>query len=327
MVRAALLVALLLAGCVHRARGPELGTSRPRSASQPTDVDIERAALPYHVLAARGGAQVERQDFLAALVQADAVCLGEEHPDPHHHWLQLELVRTLIEAARRDGRELALGLEMIQRPFQGVVDDHVRGTIDEDALLARTGWATRWGYDFALYAPIVRAVIAAGHPVLALNAPGELTRRVARGGLASLSSEERAALPQLVLDDAAHRAWFAAATEGHEGGHAEDFYTAQVIWDETMADTASRWLTGQPGQRRQVVILAGTGHCMAAAVPARLRRRGAARVISVRPVVDDGGGAVADALASPEGDYLVVLDARGQAVPASHGGGKPPGHP
>ena len=38
-----------------------------------------------------------------------------------------------------------------------------------------------------------------------------------------------------------------------------------------------------------------------------MKRRGVADVVSVRSVIDDGEGGVAEALAKPMNDYLVVL--------------------
>jgi hypothetical protein len=56
---------------------------------------------------------------------------------------------------------------------------------------------------------------------------------------------------------------------------------------------------------------------MDAAIPRRLERRGAPQVLSIQPVLDDGAGAVADLLAAPENDYLIVLDAGGAGHPES----------
>lgn len=268
---------------------------------------IEAAALPFRVLRARGGQEISRETLVEELAAARAVCVGESHKNPHHHWVQLFLLRELSARAAKGGRALALGMEMFQRPFQGVVDDFAAGRIDEAALLERTGWAERWGYDFGLYRPMVFLARDSGLPILALNAPKELTRKVARHGLDQLTPEEKASLPELDLENAEHRAFFEEATQGHampEGG-AENFYAAQVIWDETMAETAAAWARG--GEDRQVVILAGLGHCHRAAIPQRLARRGVSPAVSVIPVIDDGRGRVADLLAKPQSDYLVVM--------------------
>ena len=61
----------------------------------------------------------------------------------------------------------------------------------------------------------------------------------------------------------------------------EHFYAAQVVWDETMADNAARWVS-QHAPMRQLLILAGSAHCRQPAIPARIERRQPLRVASVR---------------------------------------------
>jgi uncharacterized iron-regulated protein len=343
MTRALALATCLLlahAGCGGSYPAAQ-GSAHPKGAQggkQPAHggLDIRKASMPYKVLRARGGQEVDEDAFLSDLDGARAVCLGESHSNPHDHWVQLMMVEKLAGRAR--GRAMALGMEMFQRPFQGVLDDYAAGRIDEAALLSRTGWDARWGFDFALYRPIVEVAVARGMALLALNMASELHQRVTREGVDALAAAERASVPELVLDDAEHRAWFAEAMRGaeqahgmghghaHEGedahggehgsehgsehghGHGgragKDYYLAQVLWDEAMADAAAGWLAG--GEGRQVVILAGKGHCHDSAMVRRIARRGAGRVVSVHTVMDEGDS-VAAALARPLTDYLIVL--------------------
>jgi uncharacterized iron-regulated protein len=303
MLRPALL-ALALVACGGAARSASSTPGgAPGGAGAGGGRGVEAAALPYKILDARGGHEVADADFFAALSGARAICVGESHKNPHHHWAQLHVIDQV-------GGRLgiwALGMEMFQKPVQGVLDDYRVGAIDEEAMLSRTGWEDRWGYDFALYRPMVKLARVRKMDLLALNAPQEVTKKVAKGGLEALTPAERAGVPELDLKNEAHRSYFKDAMEGHEmpNGDYEKFYTAQVIWDETMADTAWRWLAGSPD--RHVVILAGSGHCHDSAIPGRIRRRGADKVVSVHPVIDDGQGNVADLLAEPQNDYLFVM--------------------
>lgn len=295
---------------------------------------IEHAALPYAVLDGRTGRQLEEAAFWPRLARARAVCIGEEHPNPHHHWVQLHAVQKLV-ASRGKDEVLALGLEMVQRPFQGVLDDYAARRIDAEALKSRTGWEERWGYDFGLYGPTIDAAVAAGGKLLALNTARELTKKVSRQGLDALTPDERAQVPELKLDDVRHRAWFDALMNEMGGAHghghkrgggdkvdadgavdphigkdkpampsAERIYTVQVLWDETMADAGAKWLAANP--RGRLIILAGNGHCHDSAIVGRLKRRGMADVVSVRPVIDLEGN-VAEVLAKPMNDFVIVL--------------------
>ncbi len=330
LTRTAVLVVALF-GCAGKYGGGTTTTPKNRA---PTG-GIANAALPYQILDGRTGHQIEEAAFWSRLGHARAVCVGEEHPNPHHHWVQLKVVQEL---GKRKPAKLALGLEMIQRPFQGPLDDYGAKRIDAGALRSRVGWEERWGYDWDLYGPTIDAMVGFGGQLLALNAAKELTKKIVHQGLESLTPEEKAAVPELKLDDPNHRAWFDAlmndmggstahsskqmssgddkddkeeAENPHKSPHgdadmpsADRIYTVQVVWDETMADVSAKWLAANP--QGQIVILAGNGHCHDSAIVNRLKRRGVADVVSVRPVLDTEGE-VASVLAKPMNDYVVVL--------------------
>src|SRR5262249_4232926 len=93
---------LLGAACAHGAAGAGAHGGKR---------GIERAALPFRVLRAKGGQEVSLDAFLEELGGARAVCLGEEHPNPHDHWLQLHLLDLLSARARTRGVSIGLGME------------------------------------------------------------------------------------------------------------------------------------------------------------------------------------------------------------------------
>jgi uncharacterized iron-regulated protein len=325
------LFAMAALGCGGRYGGA------PALHPRPAKGGIEAAALPYQIVDARTGKSVDEPAFWARLAGARAVCIGEDHPNPHHHWLQLHIVRELIKRAPA-GTHLALAMEMFQRPFQGVLDDYAAKRIDDAQLRSRSGYDERWSYDYGFYGPTIDAAVAAGAQLVAANAARELTKKVSHHGLESLTPEDKAQLPELVLDDRVHRAWFDGVMEdmGGTSAHAQTrkddgtdhdeaskpapkhgddeasempsadrIYTVQVIWDETMADTSAKWLAANPGGH--LILLAGNGHCHDSAIIHRMKRRGVADAVSVHPVVDNGEGSVAEVLAKPINDFVVVL--------------------
>ncbi len=350
----AALVVSVLAACAGRYGG---AAQRPAGASSPGGPggtrgltgSLEAAALPYQIVDARTGKSVDAPAFWSRLATSRAVCIGEEHANPHHHWMQLHIVRELFRRLPK-GAQRALAMEMFQRPFQNVLDEYAARRIDAAQLRSRSGYAARWGYDYAFYGPTIDAAVVAGAQLLAANAAKELTKKVVRHGLASLTADEKAQLPELVLDDAQHRAWFDALMEDMGGAEAhtqqrpgdakapaqtsaaagaapasaaampsaDQIYVVQVIWDESMADAAARWLAAHP--EGHVVLLAGNGHCHDSAVIHRLQRRGVATALSIRGVVEDDEGSVGAALARPINDYLLVLQMpAGVARGSTHG--------
>lgn len=312
--------------------------ARPAVATAPTSPrGIEAAGLPYSIVDARTGRQVDVGEFWTRAASAQVVCLGEEHKNPHHHWAQLHALEELLK--QTSWTTPGLGMEMFQRPFQGVLDDYAAGRIDDDTLKSRSGWAERWSYDFGFYRPQMQRLIVAKGALLALNAARELTKKVVRQGLEALTVEEKANVPELNLADAEHRAWFdgvmaemsgddgaqkahgpaapvapatpdaSAPTEAAPAAPAmpsmDRVYTVQVMWDESMADGAARWVSADP--TRHLAILAGSGHCHDSAIVRRVKRRGVSSAISIRPVLDLGDGELAAALAKPQNDYLFVM--------------------
>jgi uncharacterized iron-regulated protein len=213
-------------------------------------------------------------EVLQAIAQSQVVYLAETHDDAADHAAQLEIIQALAEQG-----EVAIGLEMFQRPFQPVLDAYLSGAITEATLIAESEYETRWGFDWAFYAPILQYAKANQIPVIALNTPTEVTRKVASEGLESLAGEDLAYIPpieQLALDDEDYRRSLQSVVSAHGGaGHSsafDNFFEAQVLWDETMAEGVAAQLLAQPN--RQMIVLAGEGHIVNGyGIPNRVVRR------------------------------------------------------
>ena len=246
---------------------------------------------PFHGEWTSGGDVLGDVELLDELARYDLVCVGERHDDARHHWAQLAVLYGLSTRAKMAGRELGLGLEMVDFTFQPQLDRYTAGELDLTELTAEIEWARRWGFDFALYRPLFELARSRRIPLVGLNARREVTRAVARKGLRGLDHDSRNELPEwLDFEDPDHRAAFDAAMKDHPpGGEPENLYAAQVVWDETMAFHAAAWLRGhQPA--RQLVVAAGLAHCHRSAIPSRVERRmRGVKVISVVPSVGPPG--------------------------------------
>lgn len=186
------------------------------------------------------------------------VFLGEEHatePDQATH-------AAIIEALVRRGRHVIVGLEMYQRPKQSILDQWSVGEIGEADFLAKSDWRGQWGYEFAFYRPVFDAVQRYKLPLVGLNVPREWVRSVGKGGFEALGPADRAQLPtDMSLDNADHKKVFDSLMGAH--AMSPNIYSAQVLWDEAMADTAIKYLAvHRPSGRTVFVIIAGSGHVM-----------------------------------------------------------------
>lgn len=218
-----------------------------------------------------------QQQILQELVKADVVYLGETHDRIEDHQAQLDILKAL----HKQNPKIAIAMEMFQRPYQDVLDQYIAGKITEAELVKQSEYEQRWGFSWEYYAPILRFAKTHELPVLAANTPTEVTRKVARSGLESLTPAERKYIPPLSeirTDNAEYRKRVQDAYEQHHhAGHGnsdgfERFFTAQVLWDETMADAIAQFIQVNPNY--QVVVLAGEGHIVYGyGIPSRVARR------------------------------------------------------
>ncbi|MGF1538593.1 MAG: ChaN family lipoprotein, partial [Elainellaceae cyanobacterium] len=95
----------------------------PAGCSQADELPAASAPVP---LSAQSG------DLDALLV--DVVYLGERHDSVQDHAAQLEIVLALYA----ENPDMAIALEMFQRPFQPVLDRYIAGEISEAELVAQS---------------------------------------------------------------------------------------------------------------------------------------------------------------------------------------------
>ncbi|HEY9853012.1 MAG TPA: ChaN family lipoprotein [Leptolyngbyaceae cyanobacterium] len=234
-------------------------------------VHAQRVPIPVQPISYNSQAVIDQ------LARANVVYLGETHNKAEDHLAQLQI----IEELHRRNPNIAIGMEMFQRPFQFYIDRFLANDMMEPILRERTQYNKRWGFPWEYYAPILRFAKANRLPVLALNAPTEIIRKVARSGLESLSSTEQQfyipPLSDIRTDNQAYRQLMQEIyQQSHQGlgksNNFERFFQAQVVWDETMADVIAKYLKDNPDF--QVVVLAGQGHIVYGhGIPSRVARR------------------------------------------------------
>lgn len=289
-------VFLALSGCAALERPGSWAPARfPRASLQPGDVvDL------------RTGKKLSFEDLIRALEGIRVVYVGEVHSRAGDHEVQYRVVEGLWKQSGKIG----IGLEMLPRTEQESLDRWVNGTLEEGAFLQAASWERNWGFPFDVYRPVFALARQQRIPMRALNAPPEIVRKVSREGLDALSDEERRQIAlHFFMDDAAHRAFIQEEFRAHVPGGIKDFetfYQAQLVWDETMAETLAVWLVQEP--LNHVVVLAGKGHVnQRFGIPERVRRRIEHRYAVVVPT---GVDEAPEEVTSDVGDYLVVTAAQ-----------------
>jgi uncharacterized iron-regulated protein len=219
------------------------------------------------------------------LLEKRVIYVGETHDNYAHHLYQLEVIKRLHHAHP----DIAIGMEMFQKPFQQTLDAYIAGKIDEQELLRKSEWFERWGYDYRLYQPILDYARTNSIPLVALNVSTELKQRVSDVGFEGLSPLERTQFPtEIDRSDLAYIERLREVFHQHPGSEKRNFdrfVDVQLIWDETMAETAVLYLQTYPG--RKLVVLAGTGHlAYGSGIPQRVERRLVEKGVIIIPGTD-----------------------------------------
>lgn len=244
---------------------------------------------------------VSLEEGARELARADLVYLGESHDVAAHHAAQLAIIRAMATVKP----DLAVGIEMFPHHDQDILDAWVGGSLDEAAL--RAAFARNWGMAFELYRDIFVFCRERRIPMVALNAPREIVRQVARDGFASLTPEQIGELPPVAcVVDPAYEAFLRRMFGGHHHGRASSFAhfcEAQVVWDTAMAYYAVRFLAERPNT--VMAVLCGQIHAWRPAMPSRAESLAPGiRQLIVLPreagAVDEGTVTAQDA------DYLIL---------------------
>ena len=210
-------------------------------------------------------------EIMTQLAEERVILVGETHTRYDHHLVQLEILKQL----HQQSRNLALGVEWFQQPFQQHLDDFIAGKTSEEEMLHQTEYFERWRYDYRLYRPIMQYAREHKIPVIALNASRELTSALSQSGFDDLPSELKAQLPSSYdWSDKAYEKRLRNVFDSHPEypGEFKDFLRGQLTWDESMAEGAAEFLKDNPETR--MLVLAGSGHIeYGSGIPSRIKRR------------------------------------------------------
>jgi uncharacterized iron-regulated protein len=163
-------------------------------------------------------------------------------------------------------------------------------------------WKKTWGFDYHFYRPLMQLARERRYRVLAINAPNDMVRKVARTGLKALEPSERDQLPKEIdLTQDRHRAFLQEIYNQHSPRELKNFnffYEAQCVWEETMAYNLSEHLKSGEGR---LIAFTGNGHIVNKfGVPDRTVRRVPVSMVTVMPYPLNGKETIDRGIA----DYL-----------------------
>jgi len=219
------------------------------------------------------GDPISFHQLLSDLEPSSVIFMGETHDQIEHHHSQVKILQGLIGK----NRDVVVGMEMFEKSQQPILDQWAEGKLTEEEFLKEVKWETTWGIDYNLYKGILDEAKTRRLKVLCLNIERELVRKVGQQGITGLSPGDRAKLPEMDLSDKEHRHYMASIYKSHQAGSAKDFenfYQAQCLWDEAMAETLFRFLQSAEGRNKTVLVIVGSGHlAFDFGIPKRLYRR------------------------------------------------------
>jgi uncharacterized iron-regulated protein len=205
----------------------------------------------YRLVHSRTGQEMTLTQLAEELAARDVVFFGELHDNVAGHQVYAELAKLLVE--RRI--DLVLSMEMFERDVQGVVNDYLRGRIDEATFLKHSRPWPNYAQD---YKPLLELARARKLDVIAGNLPRPVASKVA--------SKEGSTSPFLprITTAPMDRYWelFGEAMKGHPNadGAVERMYRAQCAKDDAMAEGIADYLAANPHRQPLVIHCNGNFH-------------------------------------------------------------------
>jgi uncharacterized iron-regulated protein len=254
--------------------------------------DTSTAVGPDTIISAKTEKTITFDELMNDLNSSQIVFIGERHTNPSHHAVQLKI----IEAVFKNRHSMKVGMEMFDRSYQPVLDLWTAGLLEEEIFLRKVHWYANWRFDFELYRNIFSFIKQNRIKIVALNIPFHIPSRIRVGGIDNLGDDDKQYLPKEIdSSNSAHRNYAEEVFNRHHfksNVKFDDFYMAQCVWDEGMAESIASNLGD-----KTIVVLAGNGHIQYKyGIPDRaFRRTGASfRTIYLAPAGEEVELGIAD---------------------------------
>lgn len=256
----------------------------------------------------RTGRYIDLDEARKIIKKFDVIYVGEIHDQKPYHDAQLNIIRLLSD------ENISVGMEYFNRRYNNVLKDYFQyNRFSNDEFLTRSNYYKTWGFDLSLYQDIFDELYKDNIPGFGINLDRSIVSKVARGGLETLSTEERIQLPYLHLNDFPAHKKYIKEVFTHMGMKMRfspemfnNFYTAQTIWEDTMAHSV--WARMKENPKEKIVVLVGQGHLVYRfGIPERVKMRKKHAYCTIISVYKDELSK--ENMSVKYADYLYVLDA------------------
>jgi len=216
-----------------------------------------------NVLRVRDGKIIKFTQMIEEVKKVNIIFFGEIHDNIEHHEAELAIIRAFHES----DTPMFVGLEMFRSDSQDALDSWARGKSSLEQFLP--AYYDNWRMPWTFYREIF--VYSRDHeiPLIGLNIPDEIAKKVAHQGFASLTEQEKKRLPAGISCnvDTTYMEFIRKAYTDHslEKRQFVNFCEAQMVWDKSMAQHLVEYLKKNSG--RTAVVLAGIGHAWKRGMP------------------------------------------------------------
>jgi uncharacterized iron-regulated protein len=201
----------------------------------------------WQVLEVKSGQTIAFEQWITVLSTQDVIYLGEEHRNHWHIEAALKVLRAIID----NGRRPVLAMEMFGWDGQAALNQYMTNAeLSRDRLLKDVHWEQNWGGTFQDYEPLVIFAHSRHVPLLALNPPRPLVRKVATQGWKKAIDDPEMVTwgmkDEPIVEDSTYREVILRQLQLCHGGLPQDayerMYEASMFRDEGMAKTINESL-------------------------------------------------------------------------------------
>jgi uncharacterized iron-regulated protein len=238
------------------------------------------------VLSIKDNKEVSFHGMVRDLSGSDVIMFGEVHILPEHK----SMAASVLDALRKQGVSIALGLEMFPASAQPGLNQWVQKEINEKEF--RNLYENLWSTPYDVYRGLFIYARKAGIPLIGLNAPHEIVKKVAKEGFDSLTDDDLKKLPVGITCnvDPEYRAFIkdmlgSHAGKGESGLAFERFCEAQLLWDNVMAWYVADYIKNHP--ETKMLVLTGIIHAWKKGIPHALETEHGLKVKVLLPYIDE----------------------------------------